>query len=277
MLQNRPSEISFVAPVASTPRPSCCAALTLSERKLTRPSDRLPGFDDDLQRFEALEVIDLGAIHGANPGRQNLGLVKDDCIQARAGSGDRKPQMLAADHRLLQNREFTVEERCRETLPPDLRADVSGESQRELRLGELAIGFKRAEQRLGRKPIARNALELRRKTRQCRLRKRQSRREGVASEAVDGPRRALGAAIVVSRTSRASLCIVASTSRRSRLRRSSSAANGTASRSSAASRQAMPTDISARRPAAFSRGPTTKPRSYVLAREGSRPAAANRA
>ena len=100
--------------------------------------------------------------------------------------------MLAANHRLLQNREFTVEQRCRETLPPDLRADVSGESQRELRLGELAIGFKRAQQRLGRKPIARDALELRRKTRQCRLRKRQSRREGMASEAVDRPRRALG-------------------------------------------------------------------------------------
>ena len=50
-------------------------------------------------------------------------------------------------------------------------------------------------------------------------------------------------------------------SRRSRLSRSSSVARSHALRRRSASRQRMPMDMSARRPAALSRGPATKPRS----------------
>ena len=74
-----------------------------------------------------------------------------------------------------------------------------------------------------------------------------------------------------SRSASACSCIVASTSRRSRLSPSSSAAIRSALAWSSDIRQAMPTDMSASRPAALSRGPATKPE--VVARRPLRRAA----
>ncbi len=84
-------------------------------------------------------------------------------------------------------------------------------------------------------------------------------------------------AVAPSRSASASSCIETSTSRRSRLSRSSSDAIARASSGSSVTRQRMPTVMSARRPAALSRGPATKPRSLAVARAGSRPATRNSA
>ena len=76
---------------------------------------------------------------------------------------------------------------------------------------------------------------------------------------------------------RAVSCMPLSITRRSRLMRSSSLAIVCASTGSSVSKRRIPSVISAKRPAALSRGPSAKPKSKALAFMGSRAAALKRA
>ncbi len=82
-----------------------------------------------------------------------------------------------------------------------------------------------------------------------------------------------GASATASAAARACSSISPSIRRRSRFRRSSSSAQLAARAASSVTRHSMPRLMSASRPAALSRGPSTKPRSNAFACALSRPAA----
>ena len=71
---------------------------------------RPPRIDDQLKRFEVLVEIHFRAVGGPDELGQRTGLVEGDGLEARAGSRQIKPHVLAPDEALLQDAEFAFEE-----------------------------------------------------------------------------------------------------------------------------------------------------------------------
>src|SRR5262249_43601039 len=101
-------------------------------------------------------------------------------------------QVLVADHALALDLEVVAEERLRKPLAPDLVVEEPRDAQVEVRGLERAVGLDRVRELRWREQVARHGLEAPREALEVQLAQRQPRGGGVAAEAHQQSRLALG-------------------------------------------------------------------------------------
>src|SRR5262249_47259803 len=153
---------------------------------LARPpsydSGRLPVLDDELQRQEAVPLVDLGPVRCAQRFRQRFSVAEQDRLEALAAAGQREPRVLGAHRALIEHREHAIEQRRRKALAPDLIAQERRELEGQLAARELAVGVERPREIGWRELLARDDFEQRGEALEVRARERESRGVRVSAE-----------------------------------------------------------------------------------------------